>query len=251
MNQYSLRLEETVTVLVGKEEVAFTIHAEMFRKRSAYWKAALSERWRAGKDAIRLQSQDPEEFNLYIRCVYSGIASIKKDEFSGHDVYVHDLTYLYILADSFGDWKVANTCIDQIQQILREKQLSLDPSYVEVCYSNSTKNSPLRRLCVHRSMLDANIIQYFGSVETFPAEFYHDLAVAQTTLLNRCRGYSQQQAGALVKSRLVEYDPSTHHRILGTESSPTSNQSQNQSSSFNEMQILADYRQSNPGAYFL
>nr|POF17831.1 hypothetical protein CFP56_13243 [Quercus suber] len=94
---YSLPFEETATILVGKDEVAFTVHTALFRQRSKFWKAALSEKWKKNKEVIRLPLEVPRHFSQYMSCVHHQKATPDDGDV---DDDLRELAALYLLADS-------------------------------------------------------------------------------------------------------------------------------------------------------
>ena len=63
---------DTFEVLVGSEsnQKRFTLHHDIFTKRSRFFRVARSERWTPGTKPTDLHEYDPRIFNLYVYCVY-------------------------------------------------------------------------------------------------------------------------------------------------------------------------------------
>jgi hypothetical protein len=69
---YRLSFLDTFEVLVGSRsnQKRFTLHHDIFTKRSRFFRAARSERWAPGTKPTDLHEYDLSIFNLYLHCVY-------------------------------------------------------------------------------------------------------------------------------------------------------------------------------------
>lgn len=64
---------ETITVLVGPDEVSFTAHKEQICARATFFRAACSKHWREGQErVVRLPAHEPDVFLAYLHWMYTG-----------------------------------------------------------------------------------------------------------------------------------------------------------------------------------
>ncbi|KAK3711480.1 hypothetical protein LTR37_009659 [Vermiconidia calcicola] len=162
MKRKRFQFEESIEVLVGSDEVKFTVPEDLICDRSRFFKSACSEAWNANKQPIKLTDADPQTFSDYLQCVY-------QSTYSEHDkdTALPSLFQLYILADQLGDLVSANqimdemiTCSDRISQIPGDE-------CIDMAMESIPSNSPLRRLTRDYYVFEADAEKLEGCSEEF------------------------------------------------------------------------------------
>lgn len=75
-------LESTFDIVVGRDclQKRFTVHTDVFTKRSEFFRATRSPRWLTDPTKpVDLEDDDPYVFSAYLNCVYFGVEGIKAD----------------------------------------------------------------------------------------------------------------------------------------------------------------------------
>jgi hypothetical protein len=175
-------LDDTFFVLVSnelQEQKRFTLHTNVFVARSGFFKAARSAAWNPDplKPTILDDDDDPEVFENYMRCVYSGDLDPFPYERHGlDDAHVNALIKMWVLADKLLDPKTANLVMDKIVKFCAALIEFRDISCFKLAYSSTAKGSPLRSFfCV--MVLCQDISGLFDDPNELPPEFFHDMAV--------------------------------------------------------------------------
>lgn len=135
------KFSQTFEVLVGQKpkQRCFTVHKDIFCRRSAFLKAATSICWTSGvQRAVDLTDHDPDVFDAYMQCVY--IDNVVMSD-------VDELVPLYLLADKLNDLTTANLTMDEILRLSDESRYILNKSSVRLAYDFTTAGNPLHTIC--------------------------------------------------------------------------------------------------------
>jgi hypothetical protein len=158
-----------VTVLVGPDEVEFTVHKGVVCARSTYFAAACSERWTEGLDTkiIRLIDTEPSTFQGYMDAMYDRL-SYSSEKSS------RPLIKLYILGDFLNDVKLRNRAMTLLVSLRR------CPSYmsIELIWANTASGSRLRDWAMDMVRTKLGAGYFANSIQEYPAEFVQEIAVS-------------------------------------------------------------------------
>ena len=136
-NHFSrLDFSDVITVLVGEQEKAFTVHKIYATKTSEFFTTAVNGNWREAKDGIRLPEVEVLPFDLYVRWLYTGEMdldlSMEGDvttEIAG--AVFAGLMDLYILGHFLLDPTFRNAAIDAT--IIARNTMSMQPGAPSIC----------------------------------------------------------------------------------------------------------------------
>lgn len=147
-----------VTVLVGSHDQreTFHVHADLLKKYSNFFSAALGKGWLESQEkVVRLPEDDPSPFEVFAKFLYSGrIYSTAASDESGEtdDDYAEDpewerLALCWILGDKLGSVDFQDASIDAIiQKIIDTERAPVNLH--RVVYSRTTSNTKLKQLIV-------------------------------------------------------------------------------------------------------
>lgn len=194
-----LSFSGTFDVLVGPadKQKCFTLRHDVFVPRAEFFRAGRSSQWcKDTKQPTKLEYDDPEVFQNYLHCVYSGdIPALTCGEDSSkeeHDEHFNALVRLYVLADTFGDLGIANLVIDAIYHHSCEIGKLPLPSFITHAYENTVPRSPLRAMIrdfiVHKA--DRGYLDNY-SPHAMHIEVCHDFVVEFLTIKRKTRFYAQ------------------------------------------------------------
>lgn len=137
--------QDTVEVIVGKENTKFYVHPEVISVRYKFFKSALSQAWRNDKKPIDLSDTHPQTFSNYLKLLYQNDTSPAKNVENTFSKF----TRLYWLADKLGDLQSTNATIDAIIKFSDQKKcVPSAPASVNLILRCTPDNSPLRQLLV-------------------------------------------------------------------------------------------------------
>ena len=152
--------EQMVTIFVGPERHKFFVHKSHLESTSAFFRAALQNRWQKGKKReIVLPEDKPDSVHQYLHFLYTG--KIACHDLDAQSRSVHDdhdpegdlLIDLYVLGEKYQDSCFKNALMDAIIS----KSDTADPqglnwyftkATVDDIYNNTTSSSPIRKLVV-------------------------------------------------------------------------------------------------------
>jgi hypothetical protein len=174
-------LDDTFFVLVSnelQEQKCFTLHTNVFVARSGFFKAARPAAWNT--DPLKpmiLDDDDPEVFENYMRCVYSGdLDPFPYERLGLDDAHVNALIKMWVLADKLLDPKTANLVMDKIVNFCAALIEFPDISCFKLAYSSTAKGSPLRSFfCA--MVLCEDMWGVFDDPNELPPDFFLDMAV--------------------------------------------------------------------------
>ncbi|KAK3691467.1 hypothetical protein LTR37_018664 [Vermiconidia calcicola] len=156
------QFEESIEVLVGNNEVKFTVPQDLICERSSFFKSACSETWNASKQPIELTDADPQTFSEYLKCVYQSAFSEH-----GESKPMRCRFRLYILADKLGDLVSANLVMDEIINCSDRISQIPDDLCIDLAMKSTPSNSPLRRLTRDYYVFEADAEKLEGCSEEF------------------------------------------------------------------------------------
>ena len=146
----------TVIVGDGERKRSFTVHTSIVTARSTFFTAALAERWSTPNSNIELTEDDPDIFDLYLRCTYTNDAVSFADGPMSHtsdekevDRVLLLLVQMYILADKLGDCASANLVVDAFIDLLFAGGEVPAPECVRYVWDHTPCRSSLRKLMAH------------------------------------------------------------------------------------------------------
>jgi hypothetical protein len=223
-----LSLDNTFDVIVGTSEPhkqkRFTLHTNLLIPRSGFFKAARSAVWNTDplKPAI-LDDDDPEVFENYMRCVYSGdLDPHPYDSSDGSnsidDGHLDALSKIWVLADKLIDLQTANMNMDEIYNYCNKMEDFARNSSFNLVYDSTVSDSPLRMF-----MRDTVIYNHHGIVGFFEhedpsdyhVEFYRDIAVRLMCITNENRKSSRTFKGIFGGGVPSHMPPSNHYHLHG------------------------------------
>lgn len=111
---------ESIEVLVGPAKKSFRVHPDALQRRSTFFRAACSERWKHASNAIELIEDDPEIFDLYLNCVYTNELDVDATDMMFYsereqfDLRYHRLACIWILSDKLGDLLTCNMAVNKM-----------------------------------------------------------------------------------------------------------------------------------------
>ncbi|PVH87575.1 hypothetical protein DL98DRAFT_649204 [Cadophora sp. DSE1049] len=155
-------LNEPVSLVVGAEHepISFTVHKNVLRETSDFFKAACKPEWMKPVDGvIKLPDDDVETVRSMVYWMYADEIGIsqslsKKNAFWANSTvcamesYWGHFAKLYVAGDKYGIPRLRNHCIDAVLQ-RRDEITYIPPGIILYVYQNtSSSNDPLRRLLV-------------------------------------------------------------------------------------------------------
>ena len=182
------------TVLVGTEEVKFTVHQGPIEKVSGFFKAAFEGRFKEHTDGvIKLPTSNPATFNQFLSYAYSGWPKFFTLDPINRGTTDHNrqlkalppndqedrwmqLCELYVLADYLEALKLKNDIISKLfDQIFRYRQESvasnITPKVINYIYTNTMRGSGIRKLMVSQAIWGSGYESFRVSTTVFLGEF--------------------------------------------------------------------------------
>jgi hypothetical protein len=196
------------TILVGPKETKFVVHQALLCEKSQYFTKALTGSFAESKTGIvKLEDVSPVVFKIVVSWLYYGkiIYTVCDDgldvgpsfarfkslseslagEADAEDTSTWPkqvLVELYVLSDRLGIKELSNNTIDALNSTLMRSTKSSAISHLEYVSSNTTAQSPLRRLILdhltYTSGFGPQSIDYWTAVP-------HDIAVEVLMRLGR------------------------------------------------------------------
>ena len=163
------------TVLVGTEEVKFTVHQGPIEKVSGFFKAAFEGRFKEHTDGIiKLPTFKSETFNQFLGYAYSKQLEISRlyainrgpDDYNAQLVPLPplkqedkwmEMSELYVLSDYLEALVLKNDIIhDLFGQIMRYRNANvasnITPKVINNIYANTVRGSGVRKLVVSQAI---------------------------------------------------------------------------------------------------
>ncbi|KAK3632612.1 hypothetical protein LTR56_016220 [Elasticomyces elasticus] len=140
--RYDFDFADHIHVLVGPSKRDFVVHVGVLTKRSAFFKAAVSKRWKTSGDgtkAIVLPDDDASVFHDYLQCMYTGTVRTG---------YLRRVIDIYILADKLQDPASMNITINAIIRSSDEKNFIPGRVNISHAWKRTAPGSKLRKLLV-------------------------------------------------------------------------------------------------------
>ena len=196
-----LDFSETVTVLVGKGEKAYTLHTCYARKSSEFLSTALNGSWKEAKDGkIRLPDANPCLFEHYSQWLYTGELDINldkedatKEEIAAYNYEV--LMRLYVMAHFLLDTAFRNVVVDSTIKTLDNTKFRPGVPSIRYIWDKTPEKCAMKRLITRLWTLDVPA-SHFRDTEGYPG--------FQASLLEdfcRLRDSSMQLEGVNFKTR--------------------------------------------------
>lgn len=197
---FSYDYNNTVSVLVGKEEQEFTVHKDAICAKSKFFKAACSERWSGlrssgGKQKpMKLPETSVRDFQTYVHWIYTSQIEVESEAARKKQ---KDYLYVYILGDVLDDYQLRNAVMEKLMSSLEMLPTQPRPTTIEHVYQHTPVGSPLRKLLIDRRINRGSRAEFIADVEQYPVEFIQELALA---LISKAPVVSKKDFAASVKS---------------------------------------------------
>jgi hypothetical protein len=171
-----------IQVRVGAEDDAgaptFSVHQELFTKRSEFFKLATSGSWRESKEnTISFPEDDLDAFRVYLHLVYTNnvvSSGTMKNEWML-------LCRLYVLAEKLQDAAAKDSAIDAMRDYAKDARrmdtMVWDPEVIRELYDGTPERSPARRLVVDLYALLGGQPWLEGKKAELPKDFLYDIAM--------------------------------------------------------------------------
>lgn len=171
----------------SKNPVTFSVHESIICKASPFFKKSMGSGWVESQDGlVRLESEDPAVFQVYMHWLYRNTLPVRIDSPGsvGNAEYMQ-LAKAYVLGDFLQDGSFKDAVLDAFL----EKRLSYatDGQQWNPCgpvirhiYDNTLDSSKARRLLVdiYTENGRGDWLTKWATPEDLPKEFLLDLAVA-------------------------------------------------------------------------
>jgi hypothetical protein len=177
---YRLNYFDTITVLVGPEEMRFTVHKTLICSKSSFFENACSGNWASAQtNTVALSDTKPDVFEAYMHWVYT--SNVNMDFIQdprGTESYpsFRALAQLWIFADMVLDFELCNEVIDITFAISIELQGYASPATLAFIWENISTDSPLCtfHVDIFTSVVDAE--EYENYKTQLPYDFKMELA---------------------------------------------------------------------------
>lgn len=168
---------DVVTVLVGIDELRFTVHKDVVCAKSKFFQAACSNRWREGfQKIVRLpEVRRPDVFQMYVDWTYSGDL-VFEDQISEKDVLT-ELIELYLLGDILDDVKLRNMTIRLLASQVATTDWIAGCGDYDLIWEHTTPNSSLRRWALDTLVALLSAEELENNVAKYPADLTQQIAV--------------------------------------------------------------------------
>ncbi|KAH6871414.1 hypothetical protein B0T10DRAFT_533557 [Thelonectria olida] len=137
----------SIEVIVGSEHpITFSVHENLISAASEIFKKCMGGNWKEGKNrSVRLESQDPEVFQIYLHWLYCHTFPVRIDSpgLSGTVEYLQ-LAKAYVLGDMSQDGAFKDATLDAMM----DKAGSTASDVIRVIYDNTLESSEARSLLV-------------------------------------------------------------------------------------------------------
>jgi hypothetical protein len=196
-----------IFVLVGPKENLFTIHRNLVIAKSAFFKKALAdarykESWQG---VVRLPEQDPEGFDIYVKCLYNGKIFSAQDDGDISSEF-RRLASVALLSDFLQDIGTFNFCVDAIIDVAQATD-QYPLTLAALVYEQLPPCSHLRRLIRDFWVWHPNPQWYDGveggdpehDVEAAPCEFWRN--VSRESAVMGAKAFNEQVKNPWTKDR--------------------------------------------------
>lgn len=175
---------DTITVLVGANENAYTIHESALTARSAFFRAAIAGGFKeSGERVVRLPEVDVESWATYVHWIYSHeIITLDPSEVEGDQTgskRKNQLIHLYTLADILDDMSLRNEVVDSYKELAQES-MNWNSASLPQLLSSIPEHSKFRKLILDYALRvpdsSAEFLKEHG--EQLPRSFLVEIATA-------------------------------------------------------------------------
>lgn len=208
---------DVVRVLVGPDEVAFTVHEGLLSFHSEFFRGALRGSFAESHDLlIRLPEEEPHEFDWFVQWLY-------RDHFSPQQPAKEKLTLrfgesirypqlkecamLHVLADFLG----CSPLKAELEAMLTRDQWAElpDADTIHCIWEKHTdKGSPFRKLVVDQFVNEAGG-KCYGRSANYPGDFWRLVAYSQRELVKRWKCEA-----CIAKRSLARHLPGPAHKCV-------------------------------------
>jgi hypothetical protein len=175
---------DLVSVLIGPEEVSYTVHEHFICAKSKFFWAACREQWIGGTESpnrvIRLPNARPGTFRYYLNWVYTSdvVIEIEDDACGPNGIFRRAieqdrLIKLYVLGDVLDDLRLRNRVLKDLLNI-NETPF---PRSVTWAYEHTPTTSNLRGVLVRLACHRWNRTVMIKKCASYHHEFVRALAV--------------------------------------------------------------------------
>lgn len=139
---------DIVTLKVGESKSdTFTIHADVFKKHSPFFEAALDKKWKEGQSLqIDLPEDEPDIVEAYLCWLHDGNFEARKSPGDDDLTFVH-FAKLYVLGEKIQDNAFCNSVMDAMTKTSDLPAWSFrlpSANAVSILYSGTPEDSPAR-----------------------------------------------------------------------------------------------------------
>ncbi|PYH44033.1 BTB/POZ domain-containing protein, partial [Aspergillus saccharolyticus JOP 1030-1] len=171
---------DVITILVGKEKQALTVHECLARASSPFIDRALTAAWAEHRNrTIRLPDDEHEIVVLYVHWLYCGKLPVISDAYK---VEYTQLVKAYILGDKLLSTEfqhsVIGALIERRTTFIGGRRCAPTAETVAYAYCHTIPTSPLRQLLVDIRVNSTNPTEWLSENRSLlPADFLVDLAI--------------------------------------------------------------------------
>lgn len=178
----------TITVLVGGDEYAFTVHESLLCGHADFFKAACSAGWKEGQTrTVRLPPATPAHFEIYLDWLYSqqqanltdkltkilteeGLAQSVDELYQQQLQLIDKLCDMWLLADYILDTDFKNKVMDAILMHDLSQHRLIMQSTIRKIITNTTKESGLQRWTIEHLALFVAVLDLDAMHEWLQAD---------------------------------------------------------------------------------
>ncbi|KAG9954075.1 hypothetical protein KCU85_g605, partial [Aureobasidium melanogenum] len=167
-----------VTVEVGPQKQAFSIHKDLLCFYSDYFRGAFEGSFKEAVDGkIWLEKEDPAIFDIFNAFLYNRKLQDAKG-LVGLSLSFKTLVDLWIFGDQFVVPLLQNIAIDSLQQKSDQENFIPCKTQIRKIYDNTLHGAPLRRIMIDMTAFETHIGRRPREevVESWPVEALADLA---------------------------------------------------------------------------
>lgn len=149
-------------VIVGPDEAEFTVHEELLTYHSAFFRAALTGRFKeAGKKKVTLEEDKPHIFEFFVHWLYHDrfpdttdcedlINQWEEDDDEGGAARLSNMIHLYTFCDKYQIPTLKQVLFRHLFDHIEKSNLDLpQPGVVKETFENLLDNDPLCRLLIN------------------------------------------------------------------------------------------------------
>jgi hypothetical protein len=160
----------TITLLVGPEKQAFTVHESILKQKSDYFRTALSRPWKeAEKKTFELSDENAVVFAAYVHWLYFDklpVLGLSTDS----DIL---LVELYLIGERRLSLDLRNHIMNELKKKWVEGSNFPSAEVIELVFAESMEKSKLRQLIIDKFAWETepDALSKMGVRDNLPADF--------------------------------------------------------------------------------